>query len=174
MTDWMPRCLKQIDKFTEYSGRIISWLILLLVLLTCYDVFMRYLFNSGTVALQELEWHLFALIFLLGGAYTLKHDDHVRVDVIFNSKHLNDRQRAWINIVGMLVFLTPFCILILISAWPFVQNAFWYQEGSPDPGGLPYRFVIKSSILIGFGLLLIQGFAELLRNILVLKQTEAR
>lgn len=170
----MSRCLKQIDKFTEYSGRIISWLILLLVLLTCYDVFMRYVFNSGTVALQELEWHLFALIFLLGGAYTLKHDEHVRVDVIFNSKYLNDQQRAWINIIGMVVFLAPFCILILISAWPFVQNAFWYQEGSPDPGGLPYRFVIKSSILIGFGLLLIQGFAELLRNILVLKQSEAR
>ncbi len=174
MTDWMTRCLKQIDNFTEYSGRIISWLILLLVLLTCYDVFMRYVFHSGMVALQELEWHLFALIFLLGGAYTLKHDDHVRVDVIFNSQRLNDRQRAWINIVGMLVFLTPFCLLVLMTTWPFVQNAFWYQEGSPDPGGLPYRFLIKSSILIGFGLLLIQGFAELLRNILVLKQTEAR
>ncbi|MDT8310150.1 MAG: TRAP transporter small permease subunit [Methylophaga sp.] len=170
----MLRCLQQIDKFTEYSGRIISWLILLLVLLTCYDVFMRYVFNSGAVALQELEWHLFSLIFLLGGAYTLKHEDHVRVDVIFNSKRLNDRQRAWINIVGMLVFLTPFCILILISAWPFVQNAFWYQEGSPDPGGLPYRFLIKSSILVGFGLLLIQGVGELLRNILVLKKMGPR
>ncbi len=174
MTDWIPRWLQRIDNFTEVSGRLISWLVLLLALLTCYDVFMRYVFNSGTVALQELEWHLFALIFLLGGAYTLKHDDHVRVDVIFSSKRLNDRQRALINIIGMLLFLTPFCLLILITAWPFVQNSFWYQEGSPDPGGLPYRFLIKSSILIGFGLLLIQGIGELLRNILVLKQTEAR
>ena len=174
MTDWIPRWLQRIDNFTEVSGRLISWLVLLLALLTCYDVFMRYVFNSGTVALQELEWHLFALIFLLGGAYTLKHDDHVRVDVIFSSKRLNDRQRALINIIGMLLFLTPFCLLILITAWPFVQNAFWYQEGSPDPGGLPYRFLIKSSILIGFGLLLIQGIGELLRNILVLKQSEAR
>lgn len=170
----MPRWLQRIDTFTEYSGRIISWLVILLVLLTCYDVFMRYVFNSGTVALQELEWHLFALIFLLGGAYTLKHDEHVRVDVIFNSDRLCDRQRAWINIAGILVFLTPFCVLVLISAWPFVENAFWYQESSPDPGGLPYRFLIKSSILVGFGLLLIQGAGELLRNILILKQTAAR
>ncbi|MCX4188792.1 TRAP transporter small permease subunit [Methylophaga sp. OBS3] len=174
MTDWMRSCLQRIDNFTEFSGRLISWLVLALVLLTCYDVFMRYVFNSGAVALQELEWHIFALIFLLGGAYTLKHDGHVRVDVFFNSQRFTDRQRAWVNIVGMLLLLTPFCILVLVSAWPFVQNAFWYQESSPDPGGLPYRYLIKSSIVIGFSLLLIQGIGELLRNILVLKETEAR
>ena len=170
----MRSCLQRIDNFTEFSGRLISWLVLALVLLTCYDVFMRYVFNSGTVALQELEWHIFALIFLLGGAYTLKHDGHVRVDVFFNSQRFTGRQRAWVNIVGMLLLLTPFCILVLVSAWPFVQNAFWYQESSPDPGGLPYRYLIKSSIVIGFSLLLIQGIGELLRNILVLKETEAR
>ncbi|AFJ02312.1 TRAP-type mannitol/chloroaromatic compound transport system, small permease component [Methylophaga frappieri] len=167
----ISRWLQRIDYFTELSGRLISWLILLLVLLTSYDVFMRYVFSQGSVALQELEWHIFALIFLLGGAYTLKHDGHVRVDVLFNSRWLTNRHRAWINIFGTLILLMPFCVLIIISTWPFVQNAFWYQEGSPDPGGLPYRFLIKSSIVVGFSLLLIQSIGELFRNILVLKQT---
>lgn len=173
MTILLSKLLFQIDTFTEFCGRLVSWLVLLLVLLTCYDVAMRYVFQQGSIALQELEWHLFALIFLLGGAYTLKHDQHVRVDVIFNSKWLTDQHRAWINIVGMLLFLTPFCLLILITGWSFVHNAYLYNEGSPDPGGLPYRFVIKGAMLLGFLLLLIQGIAELIRNILLLRQPGA-
>ena len=83
-----------INCFTEYTGKLCSWLVLLLVLLTCYDVMMRYLFQQGSVGLQELEWHLFALIFLLGSAYTLKHDAHVRVDILYRSQRLSDIHRA--------------------------------------------------------------------------------
>jgi TRAP-type mannitol/chloroaromatic compound transport system permease small subunit len=133
---------------------------------------MRYLFQQGSVALQELEWHLFALIFLLGAAYTYKHNEHVRVDLIYNSRFVSNVQRAWINIVGISLFLIPFCSLILITSWPFVENAFYYMEGSPDPGGLPYRFILKGSLLVAFSLLVLQGIAELLRNIQIVKEAK--
>ncbi|PHS68682.1 MAG: C4-dicarboxylate ABC transporter permease [Methylophaga sp.] len=156
-------------------GRAASWLVLVMVLLICYDVAMRYLFQQGSVALQELEWHLFALIFLLGSAYTLKHDEHVRVDILYQSRFVSDRQRALINIFGTLFLLFPFCMLILFTSWPFVENAFFYNEGSPDPGGLPYRFILKGSLLIAFSLLILQGLAGLLKNILKLSNnTEAQ
>jgi len=169
----ISQVVRIIDSFTEWSGRSVAWLVLAMVLLICYDVAMRYLLQQGSVALQELEWHLFALIFLLGSAYTLKHDEHVRVDIIYQSRKLSDKHRALINIIGILLFLLPFCILILISAWPFVENAYFYNEGSPDPGGLPYRYLLKASILIAFSMLILQGLAELLRNILKLQNTEA-
>jgi len=173
MNTIISKTITAIDAFTEWSGRSVAWLVLAMVLLICYDVAMRYLFQQGSVALQELEWHLFALIFLLGAAYTLKHDEHVRVDIVYQSQRLSDRHRAIINILGIVLFLFPFCTLILISAWPFVENAYFYNEGSPDPGGLPYRFILKGSILLAFVMLMIQGFAELLRNILKLQNAEA-
>jgi TRAP-type mannitol/chloroaromatic compound transport system permease small subunit len=173
MNKLISQTIQTIDKFTEWSGRSVAWLVLAMVLLICYDVAMRYLLHQGSVALQELEWHLFALIFLLGSAYTLKHDEHVRVDIIYQSSKLSDKHRALINIIGILLFLLPFCVLILISAWPFVENAYFYNEGSPDPGGLPYRYLLKTSILIAFFMLILQGLAELLRNILKLPNTEA-
>jgi TRAP-type mannitol/chloroaromatic compound transport system permease small subunit len=145
-----------------------------MVLLVCYDVIMRYLFQQGSVALQELEWHLFALVFLLGAAYTLKHDEHVRVDIVYRSRFVSDSMRAWISIIGTVLFLLPFSLLIMITSWPFVENAFFYNEGSPDPGGLPYRFILKSAILIGFGMIILQGLAEILRNIQILRHQEAR
>lgn len=162
-----------IDTFNEWVGRTSAWLVLGMVLIICYDVSMRYFFNEGSVALQELQWHLFALIFLLGNAYTLKHDGHVRVDVIFQSRYLSNQHRALINIFGILFFLMPFCILVLTTTWPFVENAFYYKEGSPDPGGLPHRYILKASILISFALLILQGIAELLRNYLKLGQKES-
>lgn len=157
-----------IDRFIEWTGKTTSWLVIGLVLLICYDVTMRYLFQQGSVALQELEWHLFALIFLLGAAYTLKHDEHVRVDILYQSRFMSDKKRAWVNIFGTLCLLLPFCILILTSSWPFVENSFYYNESSPDPGGLPYRFLLKSSLLIAFSLLILQALADMFRNILTL------
>jgi TRAP-type mannitol/chloroaromatic compound transport system permease small subunit len=162
-----------IERFIEVTGRWVAWLVIAMVLLICYDVAMRYIFQQGSVALQELEWHLFALVFLLGGAYTLKHDEHVRVDILYRSRFVSDKGRAWIDVIGTLLFLVPFCVLILITSWPFVENAFYYQEGSPDPGGLPYRFVLKGAILLGFSLMLLQGLAMLLKNLMVLLNREA-
>lgn len=154
----------KIDVFTEFTGKLLSWLVILLVLLVGYDVSMRYLFQSGSIGLQELEWHLFSIIFLTGAAYTLKHDAHVRLDILYRSGFVTDKHRAWLNVFGTLFILIPFCILIVVSAWPFVAQAYLYNEGSPDPGGLPARWFIKTMIPMGFGLLLIQSIAELIKN----------
>ncbi len=156
----------KIDKFTECTGRCISWLVIILVVLVGYDVSMRYLFQSGSVGIQEMEWHLFSIIFLIGAAYTLKHDEHVRLDVFYRSKFLNDRHRAWIDAFGALFILIPFCILIIISVWPFLSQAYIHNEASPDPGGLPARWLIKSMIPVGFAFLLLQGIAESIKKII--------
>lgn len=136
-----------------------------MVLVIVYDIAMRYFFQIGSVALQELEWHLFAVLFLLGAAYTLKHDGHVRVDVIYQGRRMNDRRRAWVNLLGTVFFLFPFCLLIIVSSWPFVERAYLIAEGSPDPGGLPYRFLLKAVIPLGFTLLILQGVATILQSI---------
>ena len=158
--------LKQgIDSLTEVCGKLTAWLVLALVLLVGYDVFMRYVFNSGSIALQELEWHLFSIIFLIGAAYTLKHDEHVRLDLLYKSRFLSDRHRDWIDAIGAILILLPFCLLIIVSAWPFVSQAYIHNEASPDPGGLPARWLIKTMIPVGFSLLLLQGIAEAIGKI---------
>lgn len=155
-----------IDRFTETIGRTASWLVIVLVLLVSYDVTMRYVFNQGSVAIQELEWHLFALLFLIGAAYTLKHDDHVRLDLFYQGRFSNDYIRAWINLIGGLIFLIPFCLLIVNSSYFFVLQSWSFNEGSPDPGGLPYRWLLKAAIPLGFSLLLLQAIAECLKNLI--------
>lgn len=155
-----------LDQITEHSGRLVAWLVLAMTLLVCYDVFMRYVFRTGSVALQELEWHLFALLFLLGAAYTYKHDAHVRVELLYQK--MSPRQRAWANLLGNLLFLIPFAVLVISSSLPFVHDAFVFNESSPDPGGLPYRFVLKAAIPLGFALLILQSVAEVIRQILMI------
>ncbi|RKZ50031.1 MAG: C4-dicarboxylate ABC transporter permease [Gammaproteobacteria bacterium] len=155
----------KLDQFSEFSGKLVSWLVLAMVLLVSYDVAMRYYFLSGSIALQEMEWHLFSLIFLIGAAYTLKHDDHVRLDLFYKSRFMNDQHRAWVNLLGSLLLLIPFCILIITTSWPFVFQAYIHLEGSPDPGGLPYRWILKAGIPLGFTLLLLQGVADIAKNL---------
>ncbi len=155
----------RLEQFSERTGMLVSWLVLAMVLLVSYDVAMRYFFQSGSVALQEMEWHLFSLIFLIGAAYTLKHDDHVRLDLFYKSKFMDDRRRAWIDLFGSIFLLIPFCILIILSAWPFVYQSYIHLEGSPDPGGLPYRWILKASIPLGFTFLLLQGVSDIVKNL---------
>lgn len=152
-----------IERVSEGVGRLSAWLVVALVLLVCYDVAMRYLFQEGSVALQELEWHLFALIFLFGAAYTLKHDQHVRVDIFYQSRRMNARRRAMVDLFGCLFMLIPFCILMIHSSIPFISLAYEWGEASPDPGGLPYRWLIKAAIPAAFALLALQGVAMAIR-----------
>jgi TRAP-type mannitol/chloroaromatic compound transport system permease small subunit len=126
---------------------------------------MRYIFQSGSIAIQELEWHVFSLIFLLGAAYTLKHDDHVRLDLLYQSRFMNDYRRAWVNFLGCLFFLIPFCILVIVSSWQFIHLSYIHNEGSPDPGGLSYRWIIKSAIPLSFILLLLQGISYSIKSL---------
>lgn len=149
-----------INRLSELTGRVIAWLVVILITLTFYDVLMRYLFNRGSLALQELEWHLFSVILLLGAAYTLKHREHVRVDLIYASKKLSERQRDYIDLIGNLFFLLPFCALIIYSSVPFLETSYLASERSPDPGGLPFRWLLKSMIPLGFLLLGLQAIAD--------------
>jgi TRAP-type mannitol/chloroaromatic compound transport system permease small subunit len=112
------------------------------------------LFETSFVFTQELEWHLFAFIFLFGAGYTLLRDGHVRVDIIY--QRLGFKGQAWVNFIGILTFLIPGCILIITTSWKFTHSAWVIGEGSPDPGGIPYRFLIKGCIPVGFSLLLMQ------------------
>ena len=167
MKSILLKIISIIDAFTECTGKFISIFVIILVLLVGYDVSMRYLFNSGSIAIQELEWHLFSIILLLGSAYTLKHDEHVRLDIFYSSKLINDKVRIWFDVLGTLLILLPFCVLIIVSAWPFVTQAYIHNEISPDPGGLPARWLIKAAIPLGFFFLLIQGIAEALKKLLI-------
>lgn len=157
--------VKLIDGLNEWVGIATSWLTSLMVLVVCYDVFTRYFLRSSSVAVQELEWHLFAIIFLIGAAYTLKHEGHVRVDVFYS--HMGPRARAIIDLFGGLVFLIPFSLLVIWTSHNFVSMSWAIHETSPDPGGLPYRWLLKAMIPAGFILVLLQGIAMTLRAFFV-------
>ena len=146
-----------IDILNEWVGRGVGWVTAGLVAVVFADVLMRYLFNTSFVFTQELEWHLFGFIFLMGAGYTLLHDGHVRVDIIY--QRLGFKGRAWVNFFGVLLFLIPGCFMIITTSWKFAANSFAMLEGSPDPGGIPLRFIIKGCIPIGFTLLLLQGLS---------------
>ncbi|MEE8233282.1 MAG: TRAP transporter small permease subunit [Gammaproteobacteria bacterium] len=162
----------KLEQFSERTGKLVSWLVLVMVLLVSYDVAMRYFFQSGSVALQEMEWHLFSLIFLIGAAYTLNHDDHVRLDLFYKSKFMDDQRRAWVDLFGSIFLLMPFCILIISTAWPFVVQSYIHLEGSPDPGGLPYRWILKASIPLGFTFLLLQGVSDIVKNLNIILEKD--
>ncbi len=153
-----------IDTLNEITGRAVSWLTLLMVVLVTADVLLRYLFHVSFVAVQELEWHLFAVVFLLGGGYTLKHNGHVRVDVVY--QRLGRRTRAWINILGCVFLLFPGCYLMIKTSIPFVESSFSLNETSPDPGGLPARWLLKLMIPAAFMLMGLQGVALFVQSIM--------
>ena len=159
-----------IDRSNELVGRAVSWVSLLLVLVVFVDVVMRYAFKISFVFTQELEWHLFAFIFLIGAGYTLLHDGHVRVDIIY--QRLSPRGKAWVNLLGVIFFLIPGCYLVISTSWKFVSNSFSMMEGSPDPGGIPYRFIVKGTMTVGYILLLLQGISMGLHALLQLLGVE--
>jgi TRAP-type mannitol/chloroaromatic compound transport system permease small subunit len=146
-----------IDNLNAWVGWVVAWVTLGLVLVVFTDVVMRYVFRTSFVFTQELEWHLFAFIFLIGGGYTLLQDGHVRVDIIYQK--LGFKARAWVNLLGVLLLLIPGCLLIIITSLKFVYQSWSILEGSPDPGGIPLRFVLKACIPAGFMLLLLQGLS---------------
>jgi TRAP-type mannitol/chloroaromatic compound transport system permease small subunit len=155
-----------IDALNERVGRAVAWTTLLLVLVTFVDVVMRYFFNTSYVFTQELEWHVFAFVFLMGAGYTLKNDGHVRVEVFYGK--LSPNGRAWINLIGVVFFLIPSCIVFIKTSIPFVMESYRILEGSPDPGGIPFRFVLKSCIPFGYALMLLQGVSLGLNSLLQL------
>jgi len=155
-----------LDRLAETTGRIIAWLTLAMVLTTATIVMLRYLLNSGSIALQESVSYLHATVFMLGAAYTLKHDGHVRVDIIYQKLSL--RARAWVDLLGTLLLLFPVCLFILFASLGYVADSWSIQEGSREAGGLDAVFLLKTAIPVMAVLLLLQGCSILLHQLLLL------
>lgn len=156
-----------VERLNERLGSFLRWLAVLMILIGSYNAVARYLTRSAGMslssnALNEAQWYLFSLIFLLGAAYGLRVDAHVRVDVLY--ARLSRRARGWIDLLGSVLFLIPFCAVMLWVSMPMVRNSWSIREVSPDPGGLP-RWPIKAVILVAFALLLLQGLAEAVRAV---------
>ena len=152
---------RRVDHRLTQLGQWVSWLWLLLLAVIVLNVVMRYIFGEGRIEFEEIQWHLYAIGFLLGLSYANVRDAHVRVDVV--RARLKPRHRAWIELYGILLLLLPFLTLVIVYSLPFVHYSFVNGEVSEAPGGLPYRWAIKSFLLIGFGLLLLSTLARLSR-----------
>ena len=153
---------RKIDAFQERFGRGVSWIMLLMVPVVFSDVVMRYALNKSSVFTQELEWHLFGLVYLLGAGYTMLYNEHVRVDILYS--RWPPRKKAWFDFACYLIFYYPSAAMVMITSWPFVRNSYIALEGSPDPGGIPLRFLLKSMIIVGFALLTVQAFSQSIKN----------
>ncbi len=166
--------LKTIEKvlgfFIDIVGFLTSILLILLILNVAYDVVMRYAFHQSSIAMQEMEWHLFSVMMLFGMGVALKDEAHVRVDFLYD--RFSPKTKAIINIFGTLFFLIPLSLLIIYGSYDFVMDAYDTNEISDDPGGLTHRWVIKAMIPLSFVFLLICAFYYLIRQIRILKGEE--
>ncbi len=167
---FFQRSVQGIHAFNELVGRCVSWLTLAMVVVTFTIVCLRYLFNVSWVGLQESIVYMHSLVFLLGAAYTLKHNGHVRVDIIY--QHCTARVKAWIDFFGTLLLLLPVAGFIFWSSWEYVLNSWEILETSRNSGGLPIVYLLKSCLLLMSVLLALQGIAILLEKIIDLFQSE--
>lgn len=153
---------RAINELNEWIGNATSWLTGVLVLVVCFDVIARKIFNFSKIWIMDVEWHLFSLIFLLSAGFALKHNKHVRVDLFYEKFSI--KEKAAINFWGTLLFLIPWCFLVIYFSFDYAMESLSMNEGSPEPGGLPMRFIIKFCITLGVGLLLLQALAGLIES----------
>jgi TRAP-type mannitol/chloroaromatic compound transport system permease small subunit len=158
---------RSLNKITDIVGSITGIVMLLMMANVFFDVVARYLFSNSSVGMQEMEWHLFSVMFLFGIAYALKEEAHVRVDFIYD--RLSDKKRAVINIVGTILFLLPFALLIIFGSYEYVFDAYDVNEISEDPGGLTHRWIIKAMIPLSFIFLILSAIGYILKNIKIYK-----
>ncbi len=166
MLDLLAGIARYIDALNEWCGRLIAWLTGFMVVVTFLIVILRYMFNIGWIAMQESVVFMHALVFLIGAAYTLKHDAHVRVDIFYRS--MSRYYRAWVDLLGCLLLLFPVCIYIFWFSFDYVSSAWRLLEGSREAGGLPGVYLLKTSILIMAALLILQGISQCLHSILAI------
>lgn len=161
--------LDALDRISIVAGRITSWLTLVMVIATVVIVVMRYAFDAGAVWLQESVVWMHAVVFMVGAAYTLQQDDHVRVDIFY--RDMSRRRRAWVDLLGTLLFLLPLCAFLGYKSWDFVAASWQVAESSREPGGMPYPFVplLKSVLLVMPLLLSVQGAALLIRSLQIIR-----
>jgi TRAP-type mannitol/chloroaromatic compound transport system permease small subunit len=150
-----------IDRMVVGAAAVFNWIWLLLIVLIVTNVLLRYVIGTNFIAMEELQWHLYAIGFLLGLGYAVDLDGHVRVDVI--AERWSPRTRAWIELFGLLLLLAPFIWIVIASAIPFVTRAWALGEVSAAPGGLPYRWAIKAVVILAFVYLALAALSRLLR-----------
>jgi len=169
-TPYLLRILKTslsaIEKFTEVTGRFISWATVTMVILVVLVVITRYFLGLGSIALQESVTYLHCLVFMMGIAFTLKHDGHVRVDIFY--RRFSPKCKALVNLIGGLLFLIPFCLLIFFTSWDYVLASWVIRETSAENNGLPFIYLLKTLMLLMPATLVLQGIAEIIRSGLVL------
>jgi len=158
---------KHIENFIDFTGRAVSWLSLAMVLVTFLVVFLRYVFDTGSIALQESISYMHALVFLIGAAYTLKYNEHVRVDILYSK--LSIRHRAWVDLLGNIFILLPVMLFVIWISWEYVFESWAVFEGSREAGGLPGIFLLKSFILVMAILLILESIALILKSITTLQ-----
>jgi len=161
----------KLEQFIYWTGRMVSWLVLVLVVVMFLVVVLRYVFDKGWIALQESISYFHSIVFLMGAAYTLQQYAHVRVDIFYS--RLSETGKAWINLLGHIFILLPVMLFIIWISWPYVINAWDVKESSREAGGLPGVYLIKSLILVMASLLIVQASALSLRAVLQITGSKA-
>ena len=172
LTEGILRRLDTASTLIGSIGRGVSWLTLLMVLLTFAIVILRYGMNQGWIWLQESVTYLHAFVFMTAVAWTFKSDDHVRVDIFYRDR--SSRHQAWVNLLGTLIFLIPFSIFLIVVGWDYVAVSWAMKEGSREAGGLPLVYLLKSLILLMPALLLIQSYSLVRTCIFTLKSDQSQ
>jgi TRAP-type mannitol/chloroaromatic compound transport system permease small subunit len=161
------KTIRICDRINEWIGSfIVAPAVLLFILIIFSNVIMRYVFNTSFVFMAELEWHVFAFIFLMGAGFTLLHDGHVRVDIFYST--MDRKKQAYINFFGVLLFLLPSCYVVLTTTIPWVIVSYKVGEISIDPGGIPARFLLKAVLPVGYFLMLIQGVSLFIKSLFII------
>ncbi|UYF99801.1 MULTISPECIES: TRAP transporter small permease subunit [unclassified Halomonas] len=161
-----PRLLRWLDGLTEGVGRAVAWLIIIMMLVQFAIVVLRYVIGANSIVMQESVMYMHAAVFMLGAAWTLKHDGHVRVDIFY--RKLSSRARAWIDLLGTLFLLVPVSLFIAIGSFHYVLTSWAIMERSPN-AGIPAVYLLKSLILAMVALLLLQAVAQLIRQTLIIR-----
>jgi TRAP-type mannitol/chloroaromatic compound transport system permease small subunit len=170
MSSLIKPFISGLDSFCGAIGRTVSWLTLVMAVITVIVVVLRYGFSTGSIVLQESITYMHACVFLLAAAYTLQRDAHVRVDIFYRS--FSSRQKAWVNAVGGVLFLLPLCGFIIFVSWNFASTSWAIFEGSPHANGIPATFLLKSLIPSMGILLALQGIAETLKSLIILMKAD--
>ncbi len=163
----MLRVEKILNAIQKLAGHMAAGLTLLMAAVVAYNVVARYVFSTGSIALQELEWYFFSAAFLIGIGYVLREDAHVRIDIFYAK--MSPRQRAIVDLLGTVLFLLPFCAFLVYHSWKFADYSYSIAERSSDPGGLPETFIIKAAIPAAFLVLFLAGVGLALRSIHALR-----
>ena len=152
---------RRIDAWIRRIGDVASWIWILLVAVVVSNVVLRYAFGEGRIEFEELQWHLYATGFLAALSYAVESDDHIRVD--FLHARFSARLQAWVELYGIVLLLLPFTALVVIHSLPFIAHSFAHAEVSAAPGGLPFRWLMRSALFAGFALLGLAALSRLLR-----------